>query len=126
MVATLELRDGSQTQGSYDLSCSALRGDSVVLPLVRQQLPGPDQLQVDGSSLREVHYYNRKQPAAERLWSKATTGGVHQHIRRDPAVARAWLKQALGDDSLLGCTRCGRDFPIPSHDPRIDLMRVPG
>ena len=92
LASQLASRDSGAAAAPFIEGCLALRGDAVVPTPGRIQLPGKDQLTIDGASLRQVFKYDRKLDPDLRVWSICSeTGGVHSHLERDPASAGAWL-----------------------------------
>ena len=65
---------------AYDprLGCAAALGESRPRAVAELELPGTDQLQLDGRSRREVHLYKRKQAVPERQWQVIRVGGQHE------------------------------------------------
>ena len=95
LLQALDDRTGEEVSSDFDAVCTALKGSAEVHPAVRADLVGPDQLSVDGASLRTVYSYNRKLPPGQRLWKSYSTGGKHGHLERPADEAAAWKAESL-------------------------------
>ena len=85
------------------LGCAAALGESRPRTLVEYELPGADQLSLDGRCRREVHDYKRKEDVDKRTWRVTRVGGYHSHMK---GRGEAWLQWArgeyrIGDDGWL-------------------------
>ena len=89
-------------------------GQAVKRAAPRLQLPGPDQLSVDGGTRRVVYSYRKDEPVGSRSWAQRVVGGFHDQWCGQGPEWLEWACQAyrLADDGRLVGDRAHPRCPL--------------